>query len=329
MFPLSNTHVSTNPISLYWRYLAGHKGPAEVLNWRTVHLMGDNTGQVAVTAATMYVFGMVGYALSLITRVAGVAKDLFVLIVSFVTSLFWALSFGCLFSNAVKNELNPGLRAYVLLGAIAELGSGILGCACPPLGYALDERIHTNSTWDHYSFPGWCVQDGHPSDVSRDAIEERLEGYRNEPFLGIFRTELINAKYKVPKIHHTHSSRIFLTSLAIINLLEAQDEGTDISNMNFPMVSTLTSGWASVKGAFIAVEGVDYKRTNLREVVTAILIQKFFDSKFDIPFFKDKHSAWLKVINTNFIEVLLTESKRYLQENQERVNFYFDNIFAR
>jgi hypothetical protein len=94
-----------------------------------------------------YAFGVVGYALSLVTRVAELAIKLIKLIGTFL-----AFAFTC--GHAMR-WFDVKKRAIVFLGGLGLVVSAAIGCACPIAAYRIDEAIESNKTVHRYSTNIW------------------------------------------------------------------------------------------------------------------------------------------------------------------------------
>lgn len=85
----------------------------------------------------LYIFGMAAYALSLPIRVT-------IFVVAFLRWVVSPLVLCCADSRDFGGEMKG--RSLVMLGALGEMVSGVVGVVCPPLAYAFDEVIQSNET---------------------------------------------------------------------------------------------------------------------------------------------------------------------------------------
>ncbi len=107
----------------------------------------------------LYIFGMVAYALALPIRV----------VILVITVL--RLAVGSLILCCAEGSYAAGMkeRGWVFLGALGEVGSGIIGIFCPPAAYALDERIQ-----NHPTIHQWYRS--HNLSLWNDELESNLNG---------------------------------------------------------------------------------------------------------------------------------------------------------
>lgn len=135
-WPIRERYLVLNPLSQFWTWEAVREDPSRI-------------GSLAV----YYAFGIVGYAFALPFRIAVFAKELFHLPCSFFHNL--CVERGENFFRTMK------VRLLCFLGASGELVSGIVGLACPPVAYWLDEKIQDNSIiHDHSRIRGMRVERG-------------------------------------------------------------------------------------------------------------------------------------------------------------------------
>src|ERR1700722_11719265 len=78
----------------------------------------------------LYVVGMCTYACSIVTRVLGLIKDIFLLI-------FYELARAC-----VNRDMTHLWDRIKTVGRdFPEIGIAVIGCLCPVVAYALDEML--------------------------------------------------------------------------------------------------------------------------------------------------------------------------------------------
>lgn len=122
-----------NPLSLYWK--------REGREWLGI--------QSWVLAPTIYMTGMIGYALSLPLRVCEVGVKA-ILLVGHI--FFFMITFG----RCVKWR-DVWIRAKILVGSITDVVSAVIGCACPIIAYRIDEFVQSDRDIHAKSWTRWVT----------------------------------------------------------------------------------------------------------------------------------------------------------------------------
>lgn len=153
-FPESR-FLTYNLLSTQWTWARFHKNP--------------------IAYPFLYLAGMVTYALALPIRIAVFACAFF----------SWALGPLIYLCSGGSESLYQDMRkrTIVLLGALGEVMSGIVGIACPPLAYAMDEWIQSQATvhewYSAYRFSLWSDDLEGPT-IQEERIARKKEAVKED-----------------------------------------------------------------------------------------------------------------------------------------------------
>ncbi len=159
-WPSRERFLLFNPLSRFWTWEAIREDPRRISS-----------------LAICYAFGIVGYTLALPFRIAVFAKELFHLPLSFFNTL--------LFKGGHDLMRIMKVRVLCFLGASGELVSGIVGLACPPAAYWIDERIQSNPIINSHSGLRGIWKEPHHSlsetlDLVHNVVSGNAERMRNK-----------------------------------------------------------------------------------------------------------------------------------------------------